>query len=78
MADMLEKSLKELAVLQIKHTRLFAVLVIIVTIALGIGLKDLTVNSDIRKEMPLELPIYKLNDRVSEKEISAILWCRYR
>ena len=67
MADLLERSLKKLATMQREHTKLFAVFVVIVTILLGIGLKDLSINSDFRKEMPLELPIYKLNDRVSDK-----------
>ena len=67
MADILEKNLKKLALMQREYTRIFAVSFLIITIVLGIGLKDLSINSDIRKEMPLELPIYKLNDRVSDK-----------
>lgn len=67
MADILEKNLKKLALMQREYTRIFAVSFLIITIVLGIGLKDLSINSDIRKEMPLELPIYKLNDRISDK-----------
>ncbi|SNQ61918.1 efflux RND transporter permease subunit [Candidatus Methanoperedens nitratireducens] len=67
MADFLETNLKKLAGIQRKHTRILAVLVILITVVLGIGLKDLTINSDIRKEMPTEMPIYKLNDRISDK-----------
>ncbi len=67
MADFLETNLKKLAEIQKKHTRLLAVFVIIITIVLGIGLKDLTINSDFRKEMPRELPIFMLNDRISDK-----------
>lgn len=67
MADILETNLKKLAGFQKKHTRLLAVLVIFFTIVLGIGLKDLTINSDFRKEMPRELPIFKINDRVTDK-----------
>ncbi len=67
MADFLETNLKKLAEIQKKHTRLLAVFVIILTIVLGIGLKDLTINSDFRKEMPRELPIFMLNDRISDK-----------
>lgn len=67
MGDFLETNLKKLAEIQRKHTRLLAVLVVILTIILGIGLKDLTINSDFRKEMPKELPIFALNDRVSDK-----------
>ncbi len=67
MADILERSLKKLALMQREHTRIFVVSVLIITIVLGIGLKDLSINSDMRKEMPLELPIFKLNDRISDK-----------
>ena len=67
MADFLETNLKKLAEIQNKHTKLLAVIVIIITIILGSGLKDLTMNSDIRKEMPTHLPIYQLGDRVADK-----------
>ncbi len=67
MPDFLETNLKKLAQIQRKHTKLLAVLVILITILLGIGLKDLTINSDIRKEMPTEMPIFKLNDELSDK-----------
>lgn len=67
MADFLETNLKKLAEIQKKHTRLLAVFVIILTIVLGIGLKDLTIDSDFRKQMPRELPVFALNDRISDK-----------
>jgi predicted RND superfamily exporter protein len=65
--DPLQKSLVKLAEMQRKHAKSLAVLVIIFTIVLGIGLKDLTINSDFRKEMPKDLPIFALNDRISAK-----------
>src|SRR5574341_1395710 len=67
MPDYLEANLKKLAELQKEHTRLLAVLVVLITVVLGIGLKDLTINSDIRKEMPTSMPIFRLNDRISDK-----------
>ena len=67
MADFLQTNLKRLAQIQKKHTKILAVAVIVITIFLGIGLKDLTINSDFRKEMPKELPIFKLNDRITDK-----------
>lgn len=67
MPDILEKSLKKLADIQMKHKKKLAVFAIIFTIVMGIGLKDLYINSDIRKELPQELPIFALNDRVSDK-----------
>lgn len=66
MADFLEIKLKQLAEFQNKHAKLLAVIVILLTVTLGIGLKDLSINSDVRNEMPLEMPIFKLNDRVSD------------
>jgi predicted RND superfamily exporter protein len=65
--DPLQKALVRLAEIQRKHARSLAVLVIIFTIVLGIGLKDLTINSDFRKEMPRDLPVFKLNDRIADK-----------
>ncbi|MCZ7401601.1 MAG: MMPL family transporter [Candidatus Methanoperedens sp.] len=65
--DPLQKSLVRLAEMQRKHAKLLAVLVIIFTIVLGFGLKNLTINSDFRKEMPKDLPIFALNDRISAK-----------
>lgn len=65
--DILQRSLIKLAEIQKKHARSLAVLAIIFTIILGIGLKDLTINSDFRKEMPKQLPIFALNDRIADK-----------
>src|SRR3990172_1922807 len=67
MPDILELGLKKLAYIQMEHVKLLAVLAIIFTIVLGIGLKDLSINSDIRKELPQNIPIFQLNDRVSDK-----------
>ena len=67
MADFLQNNLTRLAQIQKKHTKILAVVVILITIFLGIGLRDLTINSDFRKEMPKELPIFKLNDRITDK-----------
>src|SRR4030067_2265383 len=67
MADFLQIYLTKLAQIQKKHTKILAIAVIFMTIFLGIGLRDLTINSDFRKEMPKELPIFKLNDRITDK-----------
>ncbi len=67
MADFLQIYLTKLAQIQKKHTKILAIAVILITIFLGIGLRDLTINSDFRKEMPKELPIFKLNDRITDK-----------
>jgi hydrophobe/amphiphile efflux-3 (HAE3) family protein len=67
MADFLQIYLTRLAQIQKKHTKILAIAVILITIFLGIGLHNLTINSDFRKEMPKELPIFKLNDRITDK-----------
>lgn len=67
MADFLQIYLTRLAQIQKKHTKILAIAVILITIFLGIGLRDLTINSDFRKEMPKELPIFKLNDRITDE-----------
>jgi predicted RND superfamily exporter protein len=67
MVDFLETNLKKVAQIQKKHTKILAIAVILITIVLGVGLKELTINSDFRKEMPTDLPIFALNDRISEK-----------
>ena len=66
MADFLETNLKKLAEFQKRHAKELALFFIVLTVILGIGLKDLSINSDVRTEMPLELPIFSLNDRVSD------------
>ncbi len=67
MPDFLETNLKKLAQIQRKHTKLLTVMIVVFTIVVGYGLKDLRVNSDIRTEMPTDLPIFKLDDRISDK-----------
>lgn len=67
MADFLQIYLTRLAQIQKKHAKILAIAVILITIFLGIGLRDLTINSDFRKEMPKELPIFKLNDRITDE-----------
>ena len=59
--------MKKLAEIQKKHAKIMAVVAIIITIVLGIGLKGLYINSDVRKELPQDVPIFQLNDRVSDK-----------
>ncbi len=66
MADFLQTGLTRLAEIQKKHTKMLAIIVVLVTIFLSIGLRNLTINSDFRKEMPNELPIFKLNDRITD------------
>jgi len=64
MATLLDKGLIALARYQKRHTRKLLVIVILMTLVLGSGIKDLHINSDFRSEMPRDHPIFKLNDRV--------------
>ena len=47
-----------------RHFKLILLLVGIVTIILGIGIKDLELESDVTEQMPQHLPIFQLNDRI--------------
>lgn len=66
MSNILEKYLKKLAEIQKTYTVHLAAIIIVITIVLGAGLKDVSMNSDFRQEMPTDLPIFKLNDRVAD------------
>ncbi len=65
--DFLETNLKKLAEFQKKHAKVLAITIVIITLILGAGLRNLSINSDVRAEMPLNLPIFKLNDRITDK-----------
>lgn len=63
----LESSLKKLADFQKKKAVLVAILTIVVTLILGLGLTKFAIESDIQKGMPQDLPIFKINEKVSDK-----------
>lgn len=63
----LENLLKKLAFMQKKRAVLIFVLALILTAFLGIGLSKIRLETDMKKMMPQELPIFKSLDRVSEK-----------
>ncbi|CAD6491263.1 MAG: MMPL family protein [Candidatus Argoarchaeum ethanivorans] len=67
MPTLFDKVLIAIARCQKKYTRELMVIIILITILLGSGLKDMTINSDVRSEMPGDLPIFKLNDRINDK-----------
>lgn len=66
MTAFLERNLKRLAEMQKNHTKLCAVFIIVFTIVMGFGINDVTIYSDMRKLMPLDLPIYQINDHVAD------------
>ncbi len=67
MPTLFDKILIAIAQYQKRYTRELLIIIILITILLGSGLKDMTINSDVRSEMPRDLPIFKLNDKVNDK-----------
>lgn len=61
----LQRALKSLASFQYKYTYGVLIFFIIISAILFSGISNLSFESDMMKEMPQELPIFKLNDRVS-------------
>lgn len=61
----LQRFLKSLATLQHDYTYYFLAFFIILSIVLFSGLSNLAFESDMMNEMPQDLPIFQLNDRVS-------------
>ena len=56
-----------MAFIQKKHAVLIFVLALILTAFLGVGVSKMRLETDLKKMMPQELPIFKSLDRVSEK-----------
>ena len=62
----IENVLEGVARLQKKYAWQIFIIVVIITIVLGIGLKDIQLQTDITKEMPQDLPIFKLNNKITD------------
>lgn len=62
----LERLLKYIATLQYKYALQIFIVFLLVTVTLGIGIGNIEFESDMQKEMPQDLPIYQLNDKVSD------------
>ena len=67
MADILESSLKKLASFQAKYSIFIIIFMLIITGFLAMGLTKISVQSDINKGMPQDLPIFKITDRINDK-----------
>ena len=67
MADILESSLKNLASFQAKYSIFIIIFMLIITGFLAMGLTKISVQSDINKGMPQDLPIFKITDRINDK-----------
>lgn len=67
MTDFLESWLKKLAYFQKKNAVAVLIITLIVTLFLAFGLTKFAIESDIQKGMPQDLPIFKVNDKISDK-----------
>ncbi|MFO7710284.1 MAG: MMPL family transporter [Candidatus Woesearchaeota archaeon] len=63
---MIEKALEKLTFLQYRHPYMILMIVLVFTLLLGIGLKDIQLEGNFEEEMPQHLPIFLLNDRVND------------
>jgi predicted RND superfamily exporter protein len=62
----LETMLEGVARFQKKFALPILIGVIIITIILGVGIKDISLQTDLTKEMPQDLPVFQLNDKISD------------
>ncbi|MFH1642120.1 MAG: MMPL family transporter [Nanoarchaeota archaeon] len=62
----LELALEKLARLQKRYALLIFIIVVLITGFLAIGVKDIRLQTDLTKEMPQDLPIFQLNNKISD------------
>ena len=62
----LETFLERVAILQKKHAIAVLIIILVATLFIGYGITKIQMESDINKEMPQELPIYKLNNKITD------------
>ena len=62
----LESFLEQVAVLQKKYAIPVLIIILLITIFLAFGVSKIRMESDINKEMPQNLPIYQLNDKITD------------
>lgn len=63
----LETFFTKVAELQKKHSYYILIAVAIITVFMIFGVTKLELEGDLNKEMPQDLPIFKLNDRIEDK-----------
>lgn len=63
---LLETMLESIARFQKKFALPIFIGVILITIILGVGIKDISLQTDLTKEMPQDLPVFQLNDKISD------------
>ena len=67
MTDFLESGLKKLASFQMKYSVFIIIFMLLVTGFLAIGLTKISIESDINRGMPQDLPIFKITDKINDK-----------
>ena len=67
MTDILESLLKKLASFQMKYSVFIIIFMLFITGFLSIGLTKISIESDIDKGMPQDLPIFKITDKINDK-----------
>ncbi|RLG15543.1 MAG: hypothetical protein DRN71_00975 [Candidatus Nanohalarchaeota archaeon] len=64
--SLVEKMLERLADIQSRHYKIMFLITLIVTIILASGLTKLEIQTDINKEMPQNLSVFKLGNKISD------------
>ncbi len=64
---MLRKMLEKIAEFQYRHAIPFILVVLFLTIIAALGVPNMSLETDMQKQMPQDLPIFQLNDRITEK-----------
>ena len=67
MTDFLESVLSKIALFQKKHAFVIFISVLVLTLFLSIGFSKLSIEPDIDKGMPQDLPIYKIQKKITDK-----------
>lgn len=63
----IEKALTHMAYFQCRHYKKIIVVALIITVFFGYGMTKLSFQGDINKEMPKDLPVFALQDKIESK-----------
>ncbi len=63
----IERALTKLAAFQCRHYKKIIVAALVITVFLGYGVTDLHFQGNIEKEMPQDLPVFALQDKIASK-----------
>ncbi len=63
----IEKALEKLAYFQYRHYKKMIAVALVITVVLGYGVTKLRFQGNIEKEMPSELPVFVLQDKIESK-----------